>query len=162
MDFDIGLIVQRCWSTNFILMFAFIMCFFVVIDDAEIVYRDYVDISVAVATPKVRGVGHSQILLDWGWTFSLPPPLFLAVSPPPPFFGHVHPPFSRPCIRQGAQNNLVIEHWKDHVTLGYVWNPSISIFMAGNSIYVYMNNFLFQTVNEHPIITSNVVDINSK
>lgn len=26
-----------------------------VIDDKEIVYRDYVDISVAVSTPKVRG-----------------------------------------------------------------------------------------------------------
>lgn len=32
---------------------------FTVIDDTtkEIVYRDYVDISVAVATPKVRQVG---------------------------------------------------------------------------------------------------------
>ena len=31
-----------------------ILVFHVVIEDNEIVYRDYVDISVAVATPKVR------------------------------------------------------------------------------------------------------------
>ncbi len=32
-----------------------------VIDDKEIVYRDYVDISVAVATPKVKKVTFSTI-----------------------------------------------------------------------------------------------------
>lgn len=38
----------------------FVILLFPVIDDTtkEIVYRDYVDISVAVATPKVRLKGH--------------------------------------------------------------------------------------------------------
>ena len=51
-----GLIDNTCVAkSNFLIVF-FLFMIFTVIEDNEIVYRDYVDISVAVATPKVRNV----------------------------------------------------------------------------------------------------------
>ena len=52
-----GLIDNTCLvnESNFVIFF-FLFMIFTVIEDNEIVYRDYVDISVAVATPKVQNV----------------------------------------------------------------------------------------------------------
>ena len=41
----------------------YLLLFSTVIEDNEIVYRDYVDISVAVATPKVCNVAFTLITL---------------------------------------------------------------------------------------------------
>ncbi len=48
-----GLVLDDIWFLLFFIIFV-VSPLFLVIDEAEIVYRDYIDISVAVATPKVR------------------------------------------------------------------------------------------------------------
>lgn len=56
--------------------FLFFFFFLLVIDDTtkEIVYRDYVDISVAVATPRVGTLGALALVsvaLGLGWLYAL-------------------------------------------------------------------------------------------